>query len=119
MKEFTSIIPKPVISEFSSGKFIIDNDTIILVDKQCQQLGQYLKKLLNSKIGLKKTSVRSLSPKTFKKNFIVLEIDSKLNSAVEIDNRFKLERELKSEGYNLTVKKNGVNIFAPTQNGIF
>lgn len=46
-----SIIPRPVKMDVSAGTFTISTQTVILVDKDSRQVGEYLGELLRSATG--------------------------------------------------------------------
>ena len=96
-----SIIPKPVIQKQLKGKFLLGNDTKVVVgNNELQNSGDFLKSFLNEKYGIK-IEVTAEIPE---KNYIQLTLTDKLKD---------------TEGYQLTIGNNSVEVIGNTSTGIF
>ena len=98
-----NIIPMPASVEAKSGVFIIDKNTVFVVPVSADDVNialKYLNDKLNNSAGF---ALASSSTKT-DKNAISVELTPEITN---------------SEGYELSVTKNGINIKAQTANGVF
>ncbi|MHC4739443.1 MAG: family 20 glycosylhydrolase, partial [Planctomycetota bacterium] len=103
--EAISVIPQPVKAELKEGTFVLTPETLIVVTEGSGGIGEYLAELLAAATAFK-LEVKKISQAKGEANCIVLQI------APEDGNP-------SSEGYRLSVDKDGVVISARAQAGIF
>jgi len=100
-----SVIPEPVKIILEKENFTFNEKTVIFTDLRLKKIAELLKKFLAQATGLN-PEIEDLTQIEKKNNVVILGIS---------DN----ERNLKHEGYNLKVSRDGINISALTPNGIF
>ncbi len=103
-----SIIPKPEKLEIKSGEFLLTAKTQIILntqDPQVVDVGEYLSALLEKPLAVRLKIVQPDNNKGMK-NVIKLLLSDK-------------DKGLGSEGYSLSVKKNGITINAANAAGLF
>ncbi|MFX1573565.1 MAG: beta-N-acetylhexosaminidase [Promethearchaeota archaeon] len=101
-----NIIPKPVKTKISNGKFVLTDNTIILTRKNLLNIGEYLKNLILPSTGfnLKFKELNEIT--AFNEKSINLQL-------LEDKNKHNFEK------YFLSITPKNINISATTPNGIF
>jgi len=93
------IIPKPVVMEIATGKFLVDARTRIFGESSLKKEGEFLAELLSS-VSKKKIQFSSVGLKG--------SIELKLDATIENE-----------EGYELSVASNKIIISGKTSKGVF
>lgn len=122
-----SVIPEPVHTVVRKGNFIINRETVILVDTLTADLGKMLNNLLSPAMGYRleirgsgiagmgdtgnrppgmEAAANDASGPGPVKNSVSLQVDPSLDG-------------IRSEGYRLMVEKDRIRIEAPAEAGIF
>lgn len=100
-----NIIPEPVSILLKEGAFTLNEKTLILTDLKSKEIAEQLKQILLSTLGLNLVIKEDLH--TIESNNIII--------LKTINN----EKQTNSEGYNLTVSQDRIEIVASTPNGVF
>lgn len=103
-----SVVPKPVSMKLADGVFMIDQNTVIIVDAKTQPVGDYLSKLFSPALGysLKVATKQKIKNTKPAGGMIVLEVNAKKKSNG-------------AEGYELKVTPDKVTINAAAPAGTF
>ncbi|MFX1453587.1 MAG: beta-N-acetylhexosaminidase, partial [Promethearchaeota archaeon] len=104
-KNLISIIPKPVELTISAGKFTLNNETRILVDKNCRKNGNYLREILAPATGFN-IPISYITESKIEENVIALKLNFE-------------KKEIGQEGYILKITPNSVDISGYANSGIF
>ncbi len=103
----SAVIPEPVDMQTLEGSFTLNRETTIIIDdSSLQNIGEQLKKAIDSATGYD-FNIRTNTPEDTSENVILLSLSA---DTAGLGN---------DEGYKLNVNGDGVSIQAATSNGVY